>query len=491
MHISSLPGRFGIGDLGRSALAFVDFLATARQRYWQFLPLGPVETAHAGSPYMCTSAFAGNPLFIDPERLVAEGLLSATDLGGDHAFSEYKVEFPRVAGLKNTLLRQAFVNFQNRGDKTAFANFCRREQWLGDYALFMSLRAELGGVLWSQWPLPLARREPEAIAEAQQRLASAMQYYCFEQYLFFQQWEELRRYANGKGILLIGDMPIYVSLNSADVWSRQECFLLDEKTLAPIQVSGVPPDYFSATGQHWGNPLYRWEVAGHPHPSLEAWWQDRFRQTKRMMDVVRIDHFRAFESYWAIAAGEATAINGRWVKGPGRPFFDRLAASGEQLPIIAEDLGLLTPAVEELRDQLGFPGMKVLQFAFDSGAENYYLPHNYKDRNCVVYTGTHDNDTTLGWYMSPDVAAASKERARRYANSQDSGQIHWDFIRMAFSSVAAIAIIPMQDLLGFGGDCRMNRPGTVGGNWGWRCAPRFLNERVSSRLADETLFYGR
>ncbi len=490
MHLSSLPGRYGIGDLGRSALEFIDFLLAARQRYWQFLPLGPVEPCHAGSPYMSMSAFAGNPLLIDPEQLVAEGLLRPEELEND-SFSEYSVDFPAVTAFKNRLLRQAFVNFQGQGKKKEYERFCQEEKWLDDYALFMSLRQEQGGALWSQWPRPLARREPEAVAQARLRLADSIQYYCFEQYLFFRQWSALRRHAQRQGIQLVGDMPIYVSQNSADVWGRQECFRLDATTLESTHVAGVPPDYFSASGQRWGNPLYRWEVGGLPHPALDAWWLERFRQTQRLVDIVRIDHFRAFESYWEIAAREKTAINGRWVKGPGRSFFERLAGAGANLPIIAEDLGIITPAVEKLRDELGFPGMKVLQFAFDSGAENYYLPHNYKDGNCVVYTGTHDNDTTLGWYMSSEVGAASKERALRYANSRDPRQIHWDFIRMALSSVAVMAIIPMQDLLGFGGDCRMNRPGTVGGNRRWRCAPRFLNPEVSSRLADETTFYGR
>jgi len=492
LHITSLPGEHGIGDLGAGARRFVDFLAAGGQRYWQFLPIGPCSRIFDNSPYMSLSAFAGNPLLIDPEQLVADGFLADSDLRHRPEMSEYVVEFDKVIPHKTGLLRLAYENFKLRGEDEDFLRFNREEaEWLDDYSLFMAIRGERKQQAWCRWPKPLALRAASALADCRRRLAEVIGYHCFVQYCFFKQWRALRSYAAAHGVALVGDIPIYVSFDSADVWAHADCFRLDGRTMLPTHVAGVPPDYFSATGQRWGNPLYRWEAGrGKVNRPLYDWWLSRFRQIFRTVDIVRIDHFRGFESYWEIPAEEETAIKGRWVKGPGQPFFKAMAAAIGELPIIAEDLGLITSEVEALRDALGFPGMKILQFAFDSDAENLYLPHNYRTTNCVVYTGTHDNDTTLGWYMSPDVPEASKAKARRYANCSGK-DIHWNFLRLALSSVAHTALLPLQDVLGFGADCRMNRPSTCNGNWSWRCAPRFLADELARRLRDETAFYGR
>ena len=492
LHITSLPGPYGIGDLGRGARLFVDFLAEAGQRYWQFLPIGPGSRIFDCSPYMSLSAFAGNPLLLDPDQLVAEGLLGEGDLAGRPEMSEYAVQFDAVIPYKENLLRRAYANFQKLGAGADYDRFCRAEaSWLDDYCLFMAIRKERRNDVWSSWAKPLAGRDSVALAETRLRLADEVGYHEFVQYCFAKQWRAMRDYAASRGVALVGDIPVYVSYDSADVWAHRHCFRLDAKTLQPTHVAGVPPDYFSATGQRWGNPLYRWpDTVVRGDNALFEWWRARFRRIFSTVDVVRIDHFRGFESYWEIPAEEETAINGRWVKGPGKPFFDAMSEDIGTLPIIAEDLGIITPEVDKLREDLGFPGMKVLQFAFDSDADNLYLPHNYPDANCVVYTGTHDNDTTLGWFFSPDVGQEAKTRAMRYANSRGDA-VYWDFVRMALASVANTAIIPMQDVLGFGTDCRMNRPSTSSGNWRWRCAERFLSADLAARLRDETCFYGR
>lgn len=490
LHITSLPGPFGIGDLGRAAYDFIDFLASARQRYWQVLPVGPGDPIFACSPYMSLAALAGNPLLISPELLVADGFLAPDDLVAEAEFSEYRVEFEKVIPYKKRLMQKAYQNFQRQLPFVDFDEFSRNQQWLNDYALFMSLREQHEEGSWCDWPRELAAREPAALAQWARKLSDRVNFYKFEQFCFFRQWQQMRAYANRKGIRLIGDIPIYVSLDSVDVWANQDCFCLDQKTRQPTHVAGVPPDYFSATGQRWGNPLYCWKVGGQKNHNLYQWWRTRFNQLKQVVDLVRIDHFRAFESYWQIPVQEKTAINGKWRKGPGRAFFRAMGEVISDLPIIAEDLGLITPAVEALRQELGFPGMKILQFAFDSDQSNLYLPHNYHDSNFVVFTGTHDNNTTMGWFLGNEGSAEGKQRALRYANS-DGRNIHWDFIRMAMASVADTAIIPLQDILGFGADCRLNLPGTVAGNWLWRCAARFINEEVATQLRDETCFYGR
>jgi len=490
LHVTSLPGPYGIGDLGPTSFDFIDFLVAAGQSSWQFLPVGPVDPGFNCSPYMSLSAFAGNPLLISPDLLLDDGLLQRSDFGSPPDFSDYQVNFPLVIEFKRALLGHAFTRLTLSGLHEDFQDFCQQESvWLDDYALFMSLREHGGGKAWFQWEKSIVRREPATLAKARTFMAEKVAYYQFEQYIFFRQWHRLRQYAKAQGVSLIGDLPIYVSLDSADVWANQNCFQLDGKTAMPTHVAGVPPDYFSKTGQRWGNPLYCWKRGQSGNDELIAWWRLRFQQMIRLVDQIRIDHFRGFEAYWEIPAKEATAVNGRWVKGPGKPFFDQLADLTAQLPIIAEDLGIITPEVIKLRDELGFPGMKILQFAFDADADNLYLPHNYHTSNCVVFTGTHDNNTTLGWYMG-DCTEETRGRVKRYAHT-DGREIHWDMIRLALSSVAVYAIIPLQDILGFGSDCRMNMPGTTKGNWLWRYAALFLTRELADRLRDETKFYGR
>jgi len=492
IHITSLPGNHGIGDMGRNSYNFINFLSNAGQRYWQFLPVGPTSMEFGNSPYTSLSAFAGNSLLIDLDQLREAGFLSVADFAEQPSFSEYFVEFEKVVPYKERLLKIAFNAFQSMGRNPEFDRFCKQEKWLDDYALFMSLRKENDQLPWNEWDPAIAGREEAAMNKSRKGLADQLLFHKFVQFCFYKQWDKMRQYATRKGIVLIGDIPIYVGWDSADVWANQECFRLDQKKLQPTHVAGVPPDYFSDTGQRWGNPLYKWETGnGRINTPLYSWWKERFNITFKIVDIVRIDHFRGFEAYWEIPAKEKTAVKGRWVKGPGINFFKKMSADFKNLPIIAEDLGVITPEVKKMRDDLGFPGMKILHFAFDSDDKNLYLPHNYKTTNCIVYTGTHDNDTTVGWLYDPDVSPTSKKRAMRYANSPNGNNIHWNFIRMAFSSVAKIAIIPMQDILGFGGDCRMNRPSTTKGNWVWRCAAEFFSEEICSQLKNETGFYGR
>jgi 4-alpha-glucanotransferase len=493
LHLTSLPGNHGIGDLGPGAFRFIDFLEASGQRCWQFLPTGPTSTAFDNSPYMCRSVFAGNPLLINLELLVRDKYLSEKDLEGESSFSEYSVDYRKVTAFKKAQINKAFANFKASGNSSAFDIFCHNQKnWLDDYALFMTLRELFDLKPWYQWPATAARRDAETLSSYRAEHADKILYHKFVQFVFFSQWQQLYDYAHAKNISLIGDIPIYVALDSADVWSNRELFKLDPNTLEPLRVAGVPPDYFSETGQRWGNPVYRWKTAdGKVNKKLYDWWLARFRLIFSMMDMVKIDHFRGFEAFWEIPAEEKTAINGKWVKGPGKSFFTTLKAQLKELPIIAEDLGFITPAVEKMLKQLGFPGMRVLQFAFESDEKNPYLPHNFTDKNTVVYAGTHDNNTTLGWFLGDKLSESTRDRIRRYVNSYDDSRITWEFVRLALSSTAALAIIPLQDILGFGEDCQMNIPGTMEGNWRWRCAPRFLNDTVEQRLLDMTVFYNR
>jgi len=490
LHISSLPGKFGTGDLGAGARSFVDFLAEASQSYWQVLPLGPTCGGFADSPYMSFSAFAGNPLFIDLADLVEQGFLSPRSLAEVPDFSEYLLDYERASVWRMPLLLGAWKTFRST-PPCEFKAFCQSCPWLEDYALFMALRAHHGGQPWYAWPGGLSGRQPAALALARDQLADMVGFHSFLQFQFFRQWQKLREYARAADVRLIGDLPIYVGHDSADVWAHHELFCLRAEDFQPIQVAGVPPDYFSPTGQRWGNPVYRWESApGVANKPLYDWWAERLRAILELTDLCRIDHFRGFESYWAIAAEEETAVNGRWIKGPGAPFFAAMRAALGELPFIAEDLGVITPAVDELLRDLGLPGMKVLQFAFDGDEKNLYLPHNLTSTNCVVYTGTHDNNTTLGWYLDETTNPSVRSQLRRYLNS-DGGAISHDMVRCAMGSVASLAIAPLQDILGFGGDCRLNTPGTSQGNWRWRCAPRFLTREIAKWLREETKFYNR
>ena len=493
LHLTSLPGDYGIGDLGSGAFRFIDLLSAAGQSYWQFLPIGPTSSVFDNSPYMSRSVFAGNPLLISPEKLYSSGLLSQSDLADRPDFTQYFVEYEKIVPYKKKLLQTAFQHFMKSSQDSDFEVFCyTHKDWLDDYALFMSLRDEYHLKPWYKWPSPIARRNSKSISELSRNLGEKQLFYKFTQYLFYTQWQELYEYASSKSISLIGDIPIYVGLDSVDVWANQHLFKINTRTLQPTKVAGVPPDYFSETGQRWGNPVYRWQLANKKiNEQLYEWWLQRFKHTFSMMDMVRIDHFRGFESYWEIPAKDETAVNGRWIKGPGKTLFQHISKELQTLPIIAEDLGVITPAVTKMRNALGYPGMKVLQFAFESDETNLYLPHNYSQTNTVVYTGTHDNNTTLGWFLSDKLPETARNNVRQYVNAHNDEQISWDLIRLAMSSIADLAIIPMQDILGFGEDCRMNTPGTGQGNWRWRCASHFLNREIAERLLHITRFYNR
>jgi 4-alpha-glucanotransferase len=499
LHPTSLPGAYGIGSLDRQAFTFVNWLKRAGQKLWQILPLGP--TGYGDSPYASFSSFAGNPLMIDLESLVKSGYLEEKALASAPIFPPGKVDFGRVIAWKLPLLTAAAERFLASGRQAAsFEDFKARESaWLDDYALFMSIKAVydaqaaregVHGAMWANyWPSALALRESAAVAEWKKAHAGEIAVQEALQYFFFTQWLALKAYANEQGIRIIGDIPIFVAADSADIWAHRELFLLDERG-APLSVAGVPPDYFSPTGQLWGNPLYDWKRMARDG---YAWWIERIRSTLRLVDWVRIDHFRGFEAFWEIPYGSATAERGRWTKGPGAEFFETVRRALGELPILAEDLGFITEEVRALRKGFGFPGMKILQFAFDASeggkgidVANEFLPHNFA-ADCVVYTGTHDNDTTRGWVDS----AAPEELgfARLYTGCGD-GDLVASLIRLALASVAAFAVFPMQDLLGLGGEARMNVPSTVGGNWNWRLEGK-ASEGIARSLAELTLLFGR
>lgn len=492
VHITSLPSPYGIGDIGFSSYAFLEFLARAGQGHWQFLPTGPGNSLFDNSPYMSTSAFAGSPLLISPDLLFEEQLIQEISLTNTPVFSEYKVEFSKVAAFKSKLLQEAFSNFSLKTQ--SFINFKKNTPWLADYTLFMALKEELPDQGWFDWPADIATRKPKALKALRTKHQARIEYYAFEQFEFFHQWKLLHNKAKKENIKLIGDIPIYVGWDSVDVWANQQIFTLNPQNHRPTHVAGVPPDYFSATGQRWGNPLYRWQSTNQQiQKKLTDWWIERFRAVLQMVDKTRVDHFRGFESYWSIPEAEKTAIQGEWLKGPGKLFFDKITTALGDLDIIAEDLGLVTPEVLDLRRSLGFPGMKVLLFAFDDNEDNHYLPHNYTSQNYVVYTGTHDNDTIVGWYLSEDLSPEQRQRVKKIANqtNDNPSTIHQDLIYLAMASIGSLTIFPLQDILGFGNDCRMNSPGSSNGNWVWRCAPRFLTDAVSSWLHEQTALFGR
>jgi 4-alpha-glucanotransferase len=497
LHVTSLPGGHGIGDLGSSAHEFVEFLADAGQKIWQVLPLGP--TGYGDSPYQLFSAFAGSPLLIDLHALREQGLLSATDLAaGDHLSEDY-VEYGRVIEIKSCLLEKAASAFfanADRPDRCDFDTFCRgNADWLEDYALFMACKSYYKDAVWTYWDEGLRKREATSLRQWRERLFPQIEVHKFAQFEFFRQWERVKEHCRRCGISVMGDVPIYVAHDSADVWAHQELFRLDDqgKTTA---MAGVPPDYFSITGQFWGNPLYRWEVSA---ASRHRWWIDRFRASLKLFDRVRLDHFRGFEAYWEIPSDATTAQQGKWVKGPGQDLFAAVKRELQELPFVAENLGVITPEVEALRKQFGFPGMSLLQFAFGNDPQGpSFRPHNYS-RELVAYTGGHDNDTTVGWWTSAGIGESirtpddiRKERAftRAYLGFDDE-PIHWVFIRAVMASVAAVAIVPLQDVLGLGTEARMNLPGTVSGNWKWRYRSQALTKELSVRLREMTLLYDR
>jgi 4-alpha-glucanotransferase len=495
--VTSLPGRGGIGELGRAAYQFVDWLTRAHQGIWQVLPLGP--PGYGESPYQSYSAFAGNPLLIGMDALREEGWLPAGLEELDVVGESHRVDFERVRPLRDRMLHEAFRTFRSGGPAAIREEFddYRHQQrgWLEDYTLFSALKAAHGGRAWTEWEGSLVERQPAALRNWSSRLAEAIDGEAFSQFQFHRQWRSLKRYANARGIRLMGDVPIFVAHDSADVWVNQNLFHLDDRG-RPTHVAGVPPDYFSATGQLWGNPLYRWDRLG---ADGYAWWLARLRHALGQFDLVRLDHFRGFEAFWEIPALAETAAAGRWVAGPGSAFFRRLVDVLGPLPLVAEDLGVITPAVDALRDEFGFPGMRILQFAFgDDPKSSDYRPHNFP-RNCVVYTGTHDNDTTAGWFHSQagtgttrTAAQISRERETTlHYLGTDGHDISWDLIRLALASVADTAIVPVQDILSLGTRARMNLPGTAVGNWCWRFQTGDLAPASADRLGELATLYDR
>ena len=483
LPVASLPSDYGIGCFSKEAYEFVDQLKAGGQKNWQILPLGP--TGYGDSPYQSFSTFAGNPYFIDLETLIKEGLLTreecdACDFGDNAEFIDYeKIYFSRFK-----ILRKAFERFVPDEEFETFAE--ENKAWLEDYALYMAIKNSLGGISWSQWPAELKRRVPEAMEEKKKELEEEIQFIRFQQYEFTKQWTRLKKYANDQGIRIIGDIPIYVAFDSADAWANPQLFQFDEEC-TPIAVAGCPPDAFAATGQLWGNPLYDWEY--HEKTGF-AWWIQRLEYCYKLYDVVRVDHFRGFDEYYAIPYGDKTAENGKWRKGPGLELFKAVKKAMGEMSIIAEDLGYLTDSVRQLVKDTGYPGMKVLQFAFDSREESDYLPHNY-EHNCVVYTGTHDNNTILGWLdeMAPeDRLLAERYLDNRYTRKED---MPWDFIRLAMASVADLAITPIQEFLCLGGEARINRPSTLGTNWKWRLLKGPITHEVTGKMYDMTKLYGR
>jgi 4-alpha-glucanotransferase len=488
LHPTSLPGRYGIGDFGPEARRFVDFLAAAGQTLWQVLPLGP--TGYGDSPYQCFSARAGNPLLISLERLAEVGWLDASTLAGAPVFPEDRVDFEHLVPWKTAVLQ----SLAPRG--SGFEKFCETNQhWLDDYALFMALKGAHQGVAWTRWEPEARDRDPKALAKWRAQLAGPIALQKFLQFVFFEQWRELREYARARGVRIMGDLPIYVSHDSADVWANPRYFQLDKLGNSTV-VAGVPPDYFSQTGQLWGNPIYRWDALA---ADGYRWWLDRFRAAFEMVDMIRLDHFRGFEAYWQVPATEPTAVNGRWVKGPGAALFRAAQAKLGELPLVAENLGVITAEVEAIRHELGFPGMSVLQFAFGTDAQApTFRPNNYP-REVVAYTGTHDSDTTVGWWSSKgrgestrsdDDIRRERDFAMRYLNT-DGREIHWVFIRTLLASVADTVLFPLQDVLGLGTEARMNQPATLGGNWRWRYRAGALTPVLAQRLRMLTELYDR
>lgn len=479
LHPTSLPSPYGIGDLGGAALRFVDLLAANEQTYWQFCPLSP--TGYGDSPYQTFCSFAGNTLLISPDELVKDGLLSKDDLKSYPVLAEDRVDYGAVITEKEKLLRKAYRNFT---DTKEFAKFCAKEKlWLDEYALFRTIKTHHKERPWWEWEAKYKLRKADALKAIAEKSADSLRYQKFLQFIWDTQWQKVRAYAAEKKILLIGDVPFYTAYDSSDTWSEPSQFLFDEEA-KPIDVAGVPPDYFSETGQLWGNPLYRWDTM---KKDGYTWWRRRIEKTLELVDFIRIDHFRAFDSYWAVPYGSPTAATGEWRVGPGIHFFDTIKKALGELPFIAEDLGDITPGVIKLREDINAPGMKILQFAFGGGPKNPYLPHN-ATIDSVTYTGTHDNDTSLGWFTL--LSAAEKKDVYNYLGCTSKNFLE-SFIRAALGTTSWLCLIPMQDVLGLGGEHRMNTPGKMWGNWQWRMAEAMLAKAKMKRLAELTKTYGR
>ncbi|MFW5793448.1 MAG: 4-alpha-glucanotransferase [Bacteroidota bacterium] len=485
LHITSLPGKYGIGTMGEEAFNFVDFLVESGQRLWQILPLG--HTGYGDSPYQCFSAFAGNPLLIDLDKLIKEGYLSKDDMPDNSKFPEEEVDYGAVTNYKPIVLNVAFENFLHNNkkvDKIRFENFCNKNKaWLEDYALYMAIKDSFQGRAWTEWDEDIKLRRQHAMDKYRHDHSKRIMYYKFIQFIFYKQWLELKTYANISDIQIIGDIPIYVAFDGADAWSKSEMFDFDD-LMNPRTVAGVPPDYFSETGQLWGNPIYNWKKMSEDG---YQWWIDRIEANFKLYDILRIDHFRGLAAYWAVPFGNETAEHGKWVKAPGEEMLEAVHKDLGDLQIIAENLGVITPDVEELREKFNLPGMKILQFAFDSGEENDFIPHTY-DKSCVVYTGTHDNDTTLGRFK------ASTEEEKKYMRDYfriDEKDPAWSFIRLAWSTVAEIAIAPLQDVLRLDTEARMNFPGKASGYWKWRYKKDMLTKQDAEDLLKLTNIFGR
>lgn len=485
MPVASLPGRYGIGCFSKEAYRFVDMLRAAGQSFWQILPLGP--TGYGDSPYQSFSTFAGNPYFIDLEALIEEGLLTEEECGGfDFGSDEESIDYEKIYLSRFKVLRLAFERSDISKDDKYKKFVSGNSFWLDDYALFMAVKNSFGGVSFSEWDDDIRLRKKKALSHYSRKYSEEIKFHKYIQYLFYSQWKALKAYANKNGIEIVGDIPIYVAFDSADTWSDPKLFQFDADR-KPVAVAGCPPDAFSKTGQLWGNPLYDWKY--HKKTGY-GWWIKRMRHCLKLYDVVRVDHFRAFDEYYAIPYGDKTAEFGKWKKGPGLKFFKTLKKELGDINVIAEDLGFLTPSVLKLVKDTGFPGMKVLQFAFDSREESDYLPHNY-DKNCVVYTGTHDNDTLLGWYDS--ISKADRAFADRYVNNRGhkGSELVWDYIRLALSSTADTCIIPMQDFLALDSSARINTPSTLGGNWAWRMKEGAFTDEIAKKMKDMTVLYCR
>lgn len=483
LPVSSIPSKYGIGTFSKEAYEVVDFLEKAGQKYWQILPLGP--TGYGDSPYQSFSTFAGNPYYIDLEEFVEKGWLTKTDCEAcDFGNDENYVNYEKIYRSRFKILKKAYKKSGIAKDKD-FCSFKKMNDfWLGDYALYMAVKNSFDGKSWVEWDKDIKLRKPAALKKYKEKFAEEIEFYEFQQFIFLSQWLKLKAYANKKGIQIIGDIPIYVAFDSADTWAGPELFQLDDNC-NPIGVAGCPPDAFSSTGQLWGNPLYKWEY--HKNTAYE-WWMRRIAYCYELYDVVRIDHFRGFDEYYFIPYGDPTAEFGHWEKGPGYDIFKVMKEKLGNKSVIAEDLGFLTPSVIKLVKKTGYPGMKILQFAFDSREESDYLPHNYNN-NSVVYTGTHDNDTTVGWYNTFN--RKDKSFAKRYLDIRTNKNVHWEFIRAALSSVANTAIIPVQDYLGLGSEARINTPSTVGNNWKWRLLKNQLSDELAEEIRVISKLYGR
>ena len=483
LSITSLPSPYGIGTIGKEAREFADYLKASGQSVWQILPVGP--TSYGDSPYQSFSTYAGNPYMIDLDTLIAEGLVTKEEVDSfDWGADDREVDYEKIYNSRFRVLRIAFARFKTK-EQRAFRDFVRKNsKWLKNYALYMAVKSKFDMVSWTEWPEDIKMREETAVRRYERRLRNDINFWKFVQFKFYEQWQSFRAYVNGLGIKILGDMPIYVAMDSADTWANPELFQLYDDG-DPIAVAGCPPDYFSATGQLWGNPLYDWDYL---KETDYEWWFERIKAASKLYDITRIDHFRAFASYYSIPYPAENAINGEWIEGPRIEFFRMMEEAVGKFEIVAEDLGTLTPDVTELMEQTGYPGMKVLEFAFDSGEENDYLPHKYTN-NCVVYTGTHDNDTVMGWVETAD--PKDVRFAREYCKMPDDEPYNWGLIRVAYESKADLAVVPMQDLLGLGKEARMNTPSTLGGNWTWRMLKSDMSQELADKLKTLSVRTGR